>query len=202
MGALLVTFVLAAPRVFFAHQDVGQNVVDGVSAYERGALTLEAAPQQKGTLGERLAAFRAETERRKPDVAVFELGWRDVTADTDVDALFAVLEQGLAGLPVLTCTVPLTSVGRGLQAAVKNRLASGAFGERENVKRHLLNQKLRAAHPRLFDLAKLQAGACTFEREGKTWPCADDALTEDGAKLNAKGRKLAAAAFVAAVKAQ
>lgn len=193
-------------RVLFVHQDVGQNVVDGLSAYERGApFRLEAVRAKPGSVAAKLAAFAAERSHAMPDLALLELAWSDLTADTDVDALFGLVQRAYGADPkVLACTVPLTAVGKGLQAALQNRLSAGAFGERENVKRHLFNEQLRAAFAgRLFDLAKVQAGACTFEREKKTWPCADPALTDEGTpRLNAKGRKLAAKAFVAAVQPQ
>lgn len=211
MASLLVAFVLAAPRVLFVHQDVGQTVVDGVSVLSHQQavpFTLEAVALPKSDPRAKLAAFVAEVDRLKPDVALLELGWSDVTATTDVDAMWKLVERTFADVAarkvrLLVCTVPLTWVGHGLQAAVKTRVTGAAFGERENLKRHQLNEKLRARYPgQLFDLAKVQAGACSFTLEKQTWPCADEALTEDGARLNAKGRKAAALALVAAVAGQ
>jgi len=217
---------LSQARVFVAHQSVGQNVLDGVSVLAhqhgvslrieegRGPLTaagiVHAPAGKDGAPLAKLADFAALLEGGPgagAQVALLELSYADVTADTDVDALFAAFKQRhhalklkFPGVKFLVATVGLTTVQRGLQGLVKNRLASGAFGERENVKRHQLNQLLRKQYAgALFDLAAVEAGRCTFEREGEQWPCLREELTDDGGHLNALGRKEAGRAFVDAV---
>lgn len=221
---------LAAARVFFAHQSVGQNVVDGLSVLaSRAGVTLRieegrgAAPfarpgfihARAGRDGDplgKLAAFAAlldEGPGNAAGIALLELSYADFNADTHVPALFAAfqlrhaeLQARYPALKLVVVTAGLTTVGRGLQAMVRNRMASGAFGERENVKRHEFNQLLRHTYPgALLDLAAVQAGRCTFDRDGKQWPCLREELTDDGAHLNKLGRKEVARALVTALTA-
>lgn len=214
-------------RVFFAHQSVGQNVLDGVSVLAlqsgirlrieegRGAAPVatpgivHALAGKDGAPLTKLEAFAALLEEGAgaAQLALLELSYADVTANTDIDALFAAFKKvhdALHGkFPAtrfLAITVGLSTVGRGLQGMLKNKMASGAFGERENVKRHQLNALLRKQYaPAVFDLAAVQAEPCSFEREGHSWPCLREELTDDGHHLNALGRKEAGRAFVEAV---
>ena len=227
--------VVSTAKVFVAHQSVGQNVLDGVSALALQGfvrLNLEhAVVGRDGSPVSKLDEVASLLQKLPPmQVAMLELSHADIGADTDVDAFFALFKKRLEALQLkfpqtrfVVVTVGLTTVGRGLQGLIKNKLASGAFGERENVKRHLLNERLRGQYlDRLFDLATVESGgsgsepsaarrgqgakpdtdpgvSCSFEREGKTWPCLREDFTDDGSHLNAAGRKEAARAFVDAV---
>lgn len=202
---------LASARVFVAHQSVGQNVLDGASTVAgQHFVRLQIAHAPVGRDGApltKLTDFAAQLEKGPaPQLAMLELSYADLDADTDVEALFAAFKKQHDALKVrfpetkfLVMTVGLSTVGRGLQGLLKNKMASGAFGERENVKRHQLNGLLRKHYAPLFDLAAIQSRGCTFEREGKQWPCLRDELTDDGAHLNALGRKEAGRAFIDAV---
>ena len=70
------------------------------------------------------------------------------------------------------------------------------------MKRHLFNELLRKQYAgKLFDLAAIEGARCSFDRDGKQWPCLREELTDDGGHLNALGRKEAGRAFVDAVAA-
>jgi hypothetical protein len=206
---------LAHANVFIAHQRVGQSILDGASAIAAQhfvKLKLDHALVGKdGAPLTKLKDFEAQLQARAanpPSVAMLELSYADLTADTDVDALFAAYKQAHDTLKArypntrfVIATAGLTSVGRGLQGMLKNKMASGAFGERENVKRHQFNELLRKtyADTRLFDLAALQSRGCTFTREGKLYPCLREELTDDGGNLNTLGRKEAGRALIDAL---
>lgn len=201
---LLVATLLATGPTLVVHQSVGQNVLDGAAALlAQKFQTLDVVRVEGGKDGSplsKLDAFAAAVEKNRPAIAHFELSSADVGADTDVDALFAVIKRRLGAIPstrIIVWTVGLSTVGRGLQGLIRNKLASGAFGERENVKRHQLNERLRKEYAgRLFDLAAVQSKGCTFEREKATWPCLRDDFTDDGSHLNTAGRKAAGRAFL------
>ena len=203
---------VAAARVLVGHQTVGQNVLDGAAALAAqnfvGLKIEHALVGKDGAPLTKLVEFAALVDARGQgiQVALLELSYADVGADTDVEALFSAFKKQhdalkirFAGTRFVVVTVGLTTVGRGLQGLLKNKLASGAFGERGNVKRHQFNELLRtqyAGNTPVFDLAAVEAGSCAFEREGKQWPCLREELTDDGGHLNALGRKEAGRAFI------
>src|SRR4029077_17474109 len=93
-------------------------------------------------------------------------------------------------------TAPLTTVERGPKGWVKNRLGPGAWGEKENVKRHAFNRLLRQTwqgKEPLFDLAALEAagpdGPSSFERDGQTVPALSPAYAADTGHLNSRGQQ-------------
>lgn len=217
----------AAKRVFFAHQSVGQNVLDGLAALakeghvawrieENGALTApglgHARVGENGKPAGKLEAFPALLATgpgKGAELALVKLCYVDFSADTDAAALFAryqamvkQVEASAPGVRLVHVTAPLTTVQTGLKGWLKNTVGSGAYGERENVKRHEYNQALRAAYGAglLFDLAQVEAGegggACRFTREGRSYPCLRPELTDDGGHLNAKGQQEAARALL------
>lgn len=217
----------AAKRVFFAHQSVGQNVLDGLAALAREGrvpwrieekASLASAGLSHVKVGEngqpagKLAAFPAlltQGPGQGAELALVKLCYVDFTADTDAAALFGryqamvkQVEASAPGVRLVHVTAPLTTVQTGLKGWLKNAVGSGAYGERENVKRHEYNQAMRAAYGGglLFDLAQVEsgegAGACRFTRDGRSYPCLRSELTDDGGHLNAKGQLEAARALL------
>lgn len=115
----------ARTRVFFGHQSVGMNVIEGVGALyaargaaappvaELGADTNIAVPSTGGGFldhaylgrnGDPLGKIRDFDTRmrsglaQRVDVALFKFCYVDVTSDTDVDALFQVYRSTMAAL--------------------------------------------------------------------------------------------------------
>jgi hypothetical protein len=219
---------LSQTTVFFAHQSVGQNLLDGLrrAAEEAGvALRIEEGRGPSGftTPGivhtrvgknedplSKLSDFAALLEEGPGDrakVALMKLCYVDFNANTQAEALFSAFRQRHAELQarfgqtrLVPVTAPLTTVQRGLKAMLRNRIGTGAYGERENVQRHRFNELLRREYAgALFDLAAGESGTSGFEREGKRWPCLRDELTDDGGHLNAQGQRVLVPLFVEAV---
>ncbi len=220
---------VSTKRVLFAHQSVGMNVLAGleVLAKEEGvSLTVKeftpGAPLSPGLthffVGEnehpagKLEHFAATLEKTPGvELAVLKLCYVDISADTDVTALFAkyqathdALKAKFPSVEFVHVTAPLTVVQTGLKAFAKRLTGSAPWGARANVKRHQFNELLRKTYgsTRLFDLAAVEstgADACTFERDGKTWPCLRSSWTDDGGHLNATGQRAVARAFVEAL---
>ncbi len=223
--------LISKKKVFFAHQSVGQNLVDGVTklAFDEHVM-LRVVPYKPGALSEPGLVHAPNGVNGQPetklrgfgellaqadgaDLAAMKLCYVDFSPETDAGALFekfkaahAEVKQQHPGLKVMVITTPLTTVQRGLKATLKNALGGGAYGERENVKRHQFNELLRKEYQGkepFFDLAALEAGSgsagCSFERDGQKWPCLRDELTDDGGHLNTTGQRQLATAWVAAL---
>jgi hypothetical protein len=176
---------VARLRIYFGHQSVGGNLVEGVTRLAGKRLTVtEVRSLTPSTLAApalahqligsneapltKIAAFeRALDELNgQVDVALFKFCYVDFTATTDVDALFTAYAQALTRLKgkypkvtFATVTTPLSVVQSGVKAWVKQRLGQHPWGEQENRTRHAFNEKLRAAFggPALFDLARLES---------------------------------------------
>lgn len=220
---------LSTKRVLFAHQSVGMNLLAGLEALakEEGVVLSVQALKPGATLAPGLTHFFvgenehplgklehfATTLEKTPgvDVALLKLCYVDFSPDTDVAALFAAyqarhdaLKAKFPSVEFVHVTAPLTVVQSGLKAFAKRLVGSAPWGARENVKRHQFNELVRKTYgtERLFDLAAVEstgADACTFERDGKTWPCLRPSWTDDGGHLNAKGQREVARAFVEAL---
>lgn len=174
----------ASRRVFFGHQSVGANILDGVSDVTSGKLRiregrtaalLESPGLLHARLGEneapltKLADFEAALDglAGHVDIAFFKFCYIDFDAATDADALFRAYVKTLERLkkkyPEITFvhfTVPLTVVARGPKAWLRQALTQEApWGAKENEIRHRFNSLLRArfeGQP-VFDLAALES---------------------------------------------
>jgi hypothetical protein len=164
--------VLADRRVFFGHQSVGYNIVEGVADLMRGeqrpALRVaeSAAPGdlQPGVLahatvgqnGDPRSKIRAFAEymdsgvAAHSDVALFKFCYIDVDAETDVDGIFSEYKRVMDDLArrhpdtrFVHATMPLRLVQTGPKAVVKRLLARPAGGYVENVRRNRYNALLR-----------------------------------------------------------
>ena len=116
--------IVSATRVFFGHQSVGQDVLDGIrglyAAAGRPPPAIEDA--RLGANGQPLLKIEDFDTRMRAgaagrvDVAMMKLCYVDVTAATDVTTLFetyrttlAALERDFPDTAFLHVTVPLTT---------------------------------------------------------------------------------------------
>ena len=163
---------LSQLRVFFGHQSVGVNLLDGLRTeaarlgvplriieYGTGKSLSEpgivhvAAGQNGDPLGKvhHFAALLDAGAGAQAQVAAVKLCYVDFSPATDPAALFEAVKKERAGmharhpnLALLSVTAPLTTVQGGLKGALKNTFGSGAAGVRENVLRQRFNQLVRA----------------------------------------------------------
>lgn len=181
-------------RVFFAHQSVGGNILDGFpSVFESHHLR---APQVReladagpgdhvvhtriGQNGDPLGKIEEfDTLVRgglgdNVDVAVLKLCYSDVRANTDVNEVFtsyrdtmAALQESYPEVTFVAATVPLTTK-RDATGTVKQWLGRGdKYGPEHNVAREEFNALLRAKHAGtnlLFDVASIESTAEGGER--------------------------------------
>lgn len=212
---------MTGARVFFGHQSVGQNVLDGVRRLhgDRG----EPVPEiQDAYLGEnenplsKIEDFDARLRgglRGQVDVAMMKLCYIDVTAQTDVDGLFESYRTTLSALaqdyPDVTfahATVPLTTERTGLSKLRARLTGNDRYGPDENLARERLNARIRAeyAEGHVFDLAAAEStrpdgSRVTGRHDGFDYFALYDGYASDLGHLNAAGAEVAARAWLATV---
>ncbi|HET9654090.1 MAG TPA: hypothetical protein VFP72_01965 [Kineosporiaceae bacterium] len=226
---------VARTRVFFGHQSVGMNLIEAIPKVyaEHGvsapAIAQDTAPEGSAGfvhafIGEntrpetKLAAFDSALRggmAGKVDVAFMKFCYVDVTAGTDVDALFAKYRDTLAALQrdypkvrFLHVTVPLTTIRSqsGLRATVKRVLGRGDGDVADDAARERLNTLIRKEFPadRVFDLAAVESttpdgGRVSGTLDGKDVYALYDGYTGDGGHLNDLGADRAAAGLLATI---
>lgn len=218
-------------KVLFGHQSVGADILDGIARMYADAsvpapviadVSCEDAPD--GTLmhaclgvnGEPLGKFAAFAEMLDSpvaegvDVALMKLCYIDITASTDVHAVFdaylsmmADVEAAHPDVRFLYTTVPLTA-DRGWKSRVRALLGGDdGMGPADNVARERYNTMVRetyAASGRLVDIAAVES-AGTDERSwgGHTYHVLNQNLTLDRGHLNEAGSEAVAAELLKTV---
>jgi hypothetical protein len=190
--------VLSERSIFFGHQSVGMNLLEGVrelAAREGVALRIQERPVgtglPPGTLahagiaenGDPLRKLRsfdaALAQGAGPNLALMKLCFVDVGAETDVSSLLREYEATLRRLKArhphttfVHVTTPLTIVQGGLKALLKWFLDRPPYGFLENVRREELNELMRRSYggrEPLFDLARVESTAPDGTPETGRW---------------------------------
>ena len=162
---------IANKRIYFAHQSVGFNIIDGVNDLigENPAARLKIAETiDHNSFKEPIFAHSRVGKNQSPetkvdgfvknieqgigdnaDYAFLKLCYVDITADTDYEKLFGYYERALAKLKesygtttFIHITIPVTKIQSGLKGIIK-RMVGKSIGYEDNYKRHLFNQMLR-----------------------------------------------------------
>jgi hypothetical protein len=225
---------IAHERIYFGHQSVGANLIDGLrelAGQEGVALRIAETPQasavgpatfghtfvaQNGEPLKKLESFRAALGAASVDIALLKFCYVDISADTDVKALFERYQATIAELRAknprttfIHVTLPLTEVQTGPKALAKRMLGRAPYGTIENVRRDEYNELLRKAYAGrepIFDLARIESTApdgtlVKVSWQGTVAPAMAPAYTDDGGHLNAMGRLRAARELVAVLAA-
>ena len=214
MAILLASSFPAAaePRIYFGHQSVGANLLQGVKELGVSLSIKDEFLAENGDPLRKLQNFMAAVgEGSRFDIALVKFCYVDVNADTDARALFERYRATLAELRAknprtvfVHATLPLTTVQTGPKALAKRLLGRAPYGTIENLRRQEYNKLLRttyAGREPIFDLARVESIApdgsrVTVSWNGVTAPAMSPAYTDDGGHLNARGRALAAQEFV------
>ena len=178
---------VARERIYFGHQSVGANLLQGIRelAGEAGVPVRivradQASEVPAATFGHtfvaenghpfrKLESFRAALGSASVDIALVKFCYVDIRADTDVKALFERYRETIAGLRranprtiFVHVTLPLTTEQTGFKALAKRLLGRAPYGTIENVRREEYNRLLREAYAGrepLFDLARIESTA-------------------------------------------
>jgi len=174
-------------RVYFGHQSVGKNILDGLQslaaenpAYKLNIVETDAPEKMTGpifahfrvgsnmTPDSKIESFRDHISRsgKGVDVAFFKFCYVDVGADTDVEALFQKYRKTMTDLktqfPNVTfvhVSIPVKTIDGGVKGIVKKILGK-SNGEEANVSRTRYNDLLRKEYSGkdpLFDLAAVES---------------------------------------------
>lgn len=230
----LISF--AETRVFFGHQSVGSNVLTGlqqlgadVGAAVHIVETSTAVPGEGGLIAHsyvgvngdpmgKLEAFADTMDGPSlgpVDVALVKLCYVDVTAETDVEAVFAAYVRTIDALQLrhpettfLYATVPLVTE-RDMKAVIKSWLGRNAgMDPADNVARQRFNALMRDRYSDsavLFDIAAVEAAMdqapASRAADGDIYYALNDAYAADPGHLNALGARAVAGELVRVVTA-
>lgn len=178
--------LLAQKKIFFGHQSVGQNIVDGLQDVMRlyFAVRLDIRETSnpddfvKPVLGHafvgenrdpksKIDHFRKILESgvgQLANIAFFKLCFVDVDHNTDVEALFQYYDETVKyltakfpNLQIVTFTVPLTTWPAGIKARIKKILGRYPWIKEDNIKRNIFNDMLRNKYGKsVYDLAECE----------------------------------------------
>ena len=211
---------LRGARIFFGHQSVGVNILEGLAELSREA----GIPVQigEGPVGaNRNPASKFEDFARRAEstpagelqVMAVKLCYADFEPSTDVDALIRAYRDAVArvrkaqpGVRIVHVTPPLWARPSGFKAGIKRMLGRSIWEEQGDAHAQSYREKLLAAFPGepLFDLGRLESTRPDGSREenqvdGSAVPMLWPGYTNDGGHLNHAGKRLAARAFAHAL---
>lgn len=211
---------VAKAKIWFGHQSVGSNILDGLAALAKEAgVTVHLEEAAIGENMQPLAKFEAFAKRAEttPDdglqLMTMKLCYIDIAPEADVRALVDAyvravtrVQKARPGIKILHVTPPLTTRPTGLKNALKRLLGVSVWGDASNEKRTEFAAAMKQAFPGapFFDLAEAEAAIPTGGREqhavnGKTVPALWPGYTDDDGHLNPVGQRLVAMAFVRAL---
>jgi hypothetical protein len=192
---------LESIRVFFAHQSVGGNILDGLASLSKdvgagikiqpldgkptGPGVVEASAGQNGHPDSKLRFFSeamAKLGDQLPQIALVKFCFVDFNPHTDVEALFLDYQSHLAQLRrkypdvvFVHVTSPLTVRPRGAKARLYRLLGRSVWEDDANVRRAAYNNRIRSTFrdEPVFDLARIESTRPDGTRE--------DFMNRDGA---------------------
>ena len=182
---------LGKKSIFFAHQSVGYNILDGIRDLmsEDGRLkmqiveTTDASRIGAGVLAhspvgmneypisklEGFAKMMDEGVGKRADFAILKFCYIDFAPETDVEALFAnykgTLERLKSKYPSTTfihTTVPLRVQQKGAKVWIKEIIGRPIWGEAENIARQKYNELVRRQYHGKESLFDLAAVESTY----------------------------------------
>lgn len=187
-------FVKADKKIYFGHQSVGLNMLDGLeqvlNGRNNGTMTIEKIDKDSNVSGPALyhsfIGYNEKTDSKLEDfhyyvesvfggnldVALMKFCYLDIEAYTDVDSLYDnykatidTLESRFPDIRFVHMTVPLRGLQKGPKAWVKRVLGKPVVGYEDNRKRERFNAMVRRDYgENLFDIALLESTRQSGER--------------------------------------
>lgn len=178
---------VAQRRIYFGHQSVGNNLLDGIKqlAAQAGVSVRSTEATSAGgvppaTFGhtpvarngdplQKLQSFEQAMGQQPSglDIALVKFCYVDITANTDAKALFARYRATMDGLKAkhpgttfVHVTTPLTIAQGGMKAGLKKLIGRAPHGAIENQRREEYNVLLRQTYQGrepIFDLARTES---------------------------------------------
>jgi len=178
---------LSGKRIFFGHQSVGANIIEGIKRLEADQHvsltwiqvadgdTLPGAYFADSYIGEntkpdsKCDAFSSMLDSRfqdSVDIALMKFCYVDFTSDTDVHHVFSIYQRMIDSLKsqnprtlFIHVTTPLMSLAPKWKRIVFDILGRNDYIVRENAKRNLYNDLLLSYYKthEIFDLASIES---------------------------------------------
>lgn len=194
---------IAHKRIFFGHQSVGMNLLDGVRQLDtmssiaiRIAEVKSAGSVERGMIGHAFIAENGKplmklksfeqmfgTKSADPDIALMKFCYVDFTAGTDPKLLFVRYHETIdnlkkrhPGTVFVHVTAPLTTVQGGFKESMRELLGRTPYGVIENMRREEYNSLLRQAYKGrepIFDIALIESTAADGTKETYKWKNTD-----------------------------
>lgn len=220
----------AKRRVVFAHQSVGDNILDGVRglAAENGVTLNLAETREPPATGAGIFHFKvgsngdplgkiADFEKTvgnasfpPADVALVKLCYVDFNQGSDAAAIAKAYTETIQRMQTarprtrfVAMTAPLTAIPTGPGAWWKWMKGEVPADWADNAKRKEFNDYVRRQFDanHLFDVAKLEAETLKAP-DGNDVEALRTDLTTDGGHLNEKGKRVVGAAFLKMIAAE
>jgi len=200
-------------RIYFAHQSVGYNILDGISDL---SLELKVKDLNKSYFSE--SSFFLHSiigKNTKPlsklkdysnklsndlgdniDIAILKLCYVDINRTTDIPELFKayretynILNTRFPEVTFVHFTTPLTTRQRGLKTMIKRIIGKEIRGDKDNLNRQQFNELVRKNYDIVFDLAEIESTRpdgtrTTHTLEGQKYYSLFPEYSSDGGHLN------------------
>ena len=197
--------------IYFGHQSVGNNILDGIKDINIPELNIHdfyigenRNPISKIKHFENFI-FNELKEGNQIDVATMKLCFVDITSETNIKGIFLEyvlminrLKKDYPNLNIVHITVPLTnenlSLSTRIKRIIKSVLGKPTYDRKANFTRNKYNNFLRKEFPNetIFDLAKLESRG--YNEYGSPALVLD--FSDDGGHLNVVGRRNIAKKFI------
>jgi len=207
---------LRGAHVFFGHQSVGANILEGLRTLSREAGIIveieEAGVGENGKPASKFEDFARRAENAPTgslQLLLVKLCFADFAPDTEVAPLIEAYKSAVARVRkaqpsarIVHVTPPLFRPPSGWKTSVKRMLGKSLWEEQSNARNAEFRERLRAAFPdeSFFDLATLEStrpdgSQERYEVDGKPvamlWP----GFASDEGHLNETGQRVVAKAF-------
>ena len=204
-------------EIFFGHQSVGQNIIEGIGQID-GNIPVYSHPPTDSTAGiYHVYIGENGNPKRKIDEFVkmaesipdtvkattfMKFCFLDIDETTDINSLFdyykaemETLGESKGNLNIIHFTVPLMAKQTGLKAAAKKILGKNVTGTNDNLNRFEFNELIRKSFgKRVFDLAKYEStlpdgSRLTAVNTGVPYEILYPEYSDDGSHLNKSGSR-------------
>lgn len=217
---------LSTRTVYFGHQSVGYNIMDGVLDIHEDKLNIVdlKRDEYKGHNGEafihgkigknfhpitKIESFEKNIASITPNIAVIKFCFVDIDRDTDVkkltdaySSMSSRLKDKYPEVAFVHTTVPLTPVG-GIKGHLKAIIKVILGKEDSNIKRMRYNSFIRDSYKNsnVFDIAKLESSyesgkTKSGNKKGESFEIMLDEYNLDCGHLNNIGRRYIAGEFI------
>ena len=180
----LTSYKLPDKKIYFGHQSVGQNILDGISRIVDSPIIVTKLNKYDKNIKSGIYHFRAGENYNpiskiedfystisnsdvKPDISFLKLCYVDINHKTDLDKVFNYyrnsvenLKEKYPDMEIVHFTVPLKTNNENWKTFVKKILKRDVWEYKDNIQRNIYNEMLRAQYQGrepIFDIALIES---------------------------------------------